>query len=248
MNGAFYVGAIGLGTQQRALEVVANNIANINTVGFKRSAVRFSELVGASAPDTQKLENLAGVTAGAPQRIWTEGTLRQTGQPLDLAIDGPGFIELMGSSGRSLLWRGGSLEVNADGYLAAADGTPLRAMISVPQGATALAIATDGAVTAQVGGQTEQVGQIDVVLAKDPGALVDRGNGYFEAADAGDVQSVQPGDEGGGTLVQGALEGSNVELSDEMVSLLLMQRAFAADAQVVQASDQMMSIVNGLRR
>jgi flagellar basal-body rod protein FlgG len=257
MNGAFYVGAIGLDAQQRALEVVANNIANINTTGFKRSAVSFSELVaptrnGDDLPVSfgDRVSSLAGVMVTSTPHIWTEGDLKQTGRQLDIAIDGQGFLELMGQSGRTLLWRGGSLKVNEDGYLSAADGTPLQAMISVPRDATSLSIDRDGNVSAKVSGaaDTEKLGRLDIAMIKDTDGLVDVGNGYYEASDPSLVYTVAPGEEGGGTFAQGALEGANVELTDEMTTLLLTQRAFAANAQVVQAGDQLMGIVNGLRR
>lgn len=257
MNGAFYIGALGLDAQQKALDVVANNIANINTTGFKRQIVRFSELVAplrdagdlpVSQPDQSA--DISGVAISATPRVWTQGDLNVTGQPLDVAISGDGFIELLGPSGRTLLWRGGALEVNPDGYLAAADGTPLRAMISVPQGATNLTIASDGTVSAIVDGaaQPKQLGRIDLTMVKDINALSDDGGGYYEVSDPSGTSAVQPGEEGGGLLMQGALEGGNVQLSSEMITLLLLQRAFAADAQVVQAGDQLMSIANELRR
>jgi flagellar basal-body rod protein FlgG len=257
MNGAFYIGALGLDAQQKALDVVANNIANINTTGFKRQVVRFTELVGpvrdsADLPVAQidDSANVSGVAVSATPRVWSQGDLNVTGQPLDIAIRGDGFIELLGSSGRTLLWRGGTLEINPDGYLAAADGTPLRTMISVPQGAANLSIASDGTVSATVDGASEprQLGRIDLTMAKDINALADDGGGYFEAADPATTYTVRPGEEGGGLFVQGTLEGGNVQLSSEMITLLLLQRAFAADAQVVQAGDQLMSIANELRR
>jgi flagellar basal-body rod protein FlgG len=255
MNGAFYIGAVGLDAQQRALDVVANNIANINTTAFKRSTVRFTELL-APARDSEDApllvksaaQALSGVALAAIPHVWAEGPLQATGSPLDLAVNGDGFLELLGPAGHTLLWRGGTLSVNNDGELATSDGTALAAAISVPQGASALTIAADGSVTAQVNGSTQQLGQIDLVMAKSPDDLVDDGNGTFEAIDPSDVVTVKPGEEGSGMLVQGSLEGSNTQLADEMTNLLLMQRAFAANAQVVQAGDQMMSIVNGLRR
>jgi flagellar basal-body rod protein FlgG len=255
MNGAFYIGAVGLDAQQQSLNVIANNIANINTTAFKRQVVQFSTLVS-SAPfaqkdgDTTQATSGAGVTVSATPRVWTQGTLSQTGQPLDLAIQGDGFLEVLGAAGNDTLWRGGTLEVNPDGYLATSDGTVLRAMISVPQGAQSLTISPAGAVTAQVSGssQVKQIGQLDIALAKDPSSLVDQGGGYFAAPDESGIQVVKPGEEGGGTFVQGSLEASNVQMSDEMVNLLLVQRAYGANAQVVQAGDQLMSIVNGLRR
>lgn len=257
MNGAFYIGATGLTAQRHALDVIANNIANINTVGFKRSSVHFADLVAPvrdqldvpmTAPDRTPL--LAGVGVAATPHVWTQGELRQTGQPLDVAIDGGGFIEFVGPAGRSLLSRGGSLKITEDGYLAAADGTPLRAAVSVPLDAVALSIARDGTVSAQIAGEegTRQLGQIELVMVKDPDALVDVGSGYYEIADAANTYSVQPSEAGGPSVVQGALEAANVELTTEMTDMLLVQRAFAANAQVVQAGDQMMSIVNELRR
>jgi flagellar basal-body rod protein FlgG len=257
MNGAFYIGATGLEAQQRALEVVANNITNMNTVGFKRNAVQFSDLVlpvrdSSDQPLTgiEGSSQLAGVMANTSPHIWTQGTLTQTGEPMDLAINGTGFLELMGPSGHTLLWRGGTLEVNSDGYLATQDGTPLKAMISVPPDATGLTIDSSGIVSATMSGKTtpEQIGQLDLVMAKDPNSLTDAGNGYYETADATDVTSTTPGEDGSGLFVQGATEGSNVDLSTEMVDMLLIQRSFAANAQVVQAGDQLMSIVNGLKR
>jgi flagellar basal-body rod protein FlgG len=260
MNGAFYIGATGLEAQERALNVVANNITNLNTTAYKRSAVQFSNLV---MPSRDKLDQpitgldrsgeMAGVVAMPAPRIWTQGDLKQTGAPFDLAIDGAGFVELMGPSGHTLLWRGGAFKVNADGYLATADGTPFRAMISVPRDATGLTIGRDGVVSASSTGsdgksQVGQIGQIELVMAKDPSQLAEVGSGYYEAADAADVFSTTAGEDGGGVFTQGAIEGSNVDLSNEMVTMLLMQRSFSANAQVVQAGDQLMSIVNNLRR
>jgi flagellar basal-body rod protein FlgG len=257
MNGAFYIGATGLQAQERALDVVANNITNLNTTAYKRNTVQFSNLVLPSRdkfdqalPGVGRAGEMAGVTAMSAPRIWAQGDLKQTGAPFDLAIEGAGFIELMGPSGHTLLWRGGSLKVNADGYLATADGTQLRAMISVPRDATGLTIDRNGVVSVASTGQNgpDQIGQIDLVMAKDPSQLADTGSGYYEATDAADVYSTTAGEDGGGVFAQGALEGSNVDLSNEMVTMLLMQRSFSANAQVVQAGDQLMSIVNNLRR
>jgi flagellar basal-body rod protein FlgG len=254
MDGAYYIGAVGLDAQQQALNVVANNVANINTTAYKRQVVQFGTLVNAvrQASDDAVTPNQpfsgAGVAVTATPHVWTQGTLSQTGQPLDLAIQGDGFLEALGPAGTNLLWRGGTLQVNEDGYLATTDGTTLRAMISVPQGAQNLAISSTGAVSAQVNGATRQLGTLAIALAKDPANLVDDGGGYFEAPNAASTLVVKPGEEGGGTFVQGALETSNVQLSDEMVNMVLVQRAYSAAAQVVQAGDQLMSIVNNLRR
>lgn len=253
MNGAFYIGATGLRSQERALDATANNIANINTPGYKRTEVRFSELVGPTAPD-QLVEPgaavLGGVNAIDAARVFVQGEMKPTGQPLDLAIDGDGFIEVLGPAGQILLWRGGSLRVNAEGYLAAGDGLPLKAMISVPAGASALTISRDGVVRATVDGSTEPVelGRIELAVARDPAQLALLSEGFYQARAETDLIGVRAGEDGGGVFVQGALEGSNVSMSDEMVTLMLMQRAYAANAQIVQAGDQLMSIANGLKR
>lgn len=257
MNGAFYIGATALDAHQRALDIVAQNVANLNTVGFKRSAIRFSEMVQAPAngSDAALIDNIVrfgpeGLRLEDASRIWAQGDLKSTGNPLDLAIDGEGFIELMGSGGRSLLWRGGTLKVNEDGFLASSDGTALRAMISVPQGTSSIRIDRDGVVSAvtDADGGERQIGRLDMVMVKDKDALGEVGNGLYEATDAANVYSVDPEQEGAGAFVQGSLEQANVDLAQEMVTMLLLQRSFGASAQLVQAGDQLMSIVNNLRR
>lgn len=248
MNGAFYIGATGLRAQQRALDLVANNIANLNTPGFKRGAARFSEVVGADGTAAGAID--AGVAVDLSQREFAQGELRTTGKPMDLAVDGPGFIELAGRDGEILLWRGGTLGLNADGVLTGAEGLPLRAMITAPLEARVLKISADGVVTAAADETAApvEIGRIELAQAKDLSSLTAVGGGLFRPAADSDVQALDLTEEGGGRLVQGALENSNVAMSDEMVSLMLMQRVYAANAQVLQAGDQLMAIANGLRR
>lgn len=255
MNGAFYIGATGLDAQQRALDVIAHDIANMNTVGYKRTALRFSELTASAPVDSASQPNSehaaqAGVSLSATSRVWTPGDIRQTGSTMDLAIEGAGFIEALGPSGETLLWRGGTLKVGEDGFLQTADGTRLRAMISVPEGATGLSIARDGSVSAQtsVSSGPEVIGKIDIVAVKDVDSLTDIGNGFYGASDPSMIVNADAAQDGAGALVQGALEQANVQLSDEMVTLMLLQRSYAANAQLVQAGDQLMSIANNLRR
>lgn len=254
MNGAFYIGATGLRAEQRALDTTANNIANINTLGFKRSEARFSELMAAGDATAdaavRSSDLLSGVTVGGSARIFSQGDLKQTGKPMDIAIQGDGFIELMGPAGAGVAWRGGSLKVNDDGFLAASNGMPLKAMISVPKGAQSLTIDRDGKVRALVDGDTTptELGQIDVLMVNDPAGLSALSDGVYALASNDIGQASAPGEEGAGVLVQGSVETSNVELSDEMIALLITQRAYAANAQVVQAGDQLMAIANGLKR
>jgi flagellar basal-body rod protein FlgG len=256
MNGAFYIGAVGMESQQRALEVVANNIANINTPAFKRTEARFWALTGAAdATDVTAAAATGGVMSKESAPVFAQGELRTTNSPMDLAIDGDGFIELQGADGKPLLWRGGQLTISTDGFLSAAGiGLPLKAMISIPREATGVTIGRDGEVRAVTGNASapdatpgEVIGRLDIVRARD-GALTAGGGGLYQAENLSDLTTAKPGDDGAGVLVQGAIEGSNVQLADQMVTLMLMQRAFAANAQVLQAGDQLMAIANTLRR
>jgi flagellar basal-body rod protein FlgG len=256
MSNAFEIAGVGLAAEQRALDIIANNITNVNTPAFKRADVQFAELVSqVSDPDSVRADlsaepSLAGVSARAALSLNQQGDLEHTGRALDLAINGNGFIELMGPSGQTLLWRGGSLEVNGDGQLTAAGGLPLKASISVPVGATNLTIATNGEVSAQLPSNdaTTVLGQIGLVRIDDPMSVERLDGGLYRVTDETRLDTSSPGENGVGSLVQGAIEHSNVAITDEMVRLMIVQRAFAASAQVVQAADQLMSIANNLRR
>lgn len=253
MNGAFYIGATGLRAQERALGVTANNIANMNTSGFKRGQIRFGELMSPASPDGlqgARLGGPSGVAALETLSVFDQGELRATGSIMDFGIEGQGFVEVLGPQGEGLLWRGGTLSINPDGLLATADGLPLRALVTVPEGAADLRLHPDGVVTARLGGDENatELGRLDLASVANPESLEALGDGLYRPADAARVSALVPGEEGGGLFVQGALEASNVSLSVEMVQMMLMQRAYAASAQVLQAGDQLMGIANGLRR
>jgi flagellar basal-body rod protein FlgG len=258
MNDAFYIGASGLRVQETALQVVANNITNINTTAFKRGTVQFAELVAAPAvghsPVSQpgpSAPSYLGVMISQSPRVFTQGDLSASSNPMDVAIQGNGFFEVVGPSGQSLLWRGGTMQVNSDGYLSASNGLPLRPLVSVPRDATGLTISESGQVNAYIGNQTnpETIGQLELTLVDQPQNLQPNADGLYQLpATQSDVSRVQPGQDSSGTVSQGFVEASNVHLTDEMVNLLVMQRAYAANAKVVQAGDDLMSIVNGLKR
>ncbi|HEY0148095.1 MAG TPA: flagellar hook-basal body protein [Allosphingosinicella sp.] len=257
MNGAFHVGAIGLEAQQRALDTIANNISNVNTPAFKRSDVRFSEILANQSDPDRISVNLgrSGITTAgvmSEQVVMTgeAGQIESTGRPMDLAIDGQGFIEVMGPGGQTLLWRGGTLKVGEDGLLSTAKGLGLKAGITVPGDVTAIELAADGVVRAKVGDSAEmvEIGQIALVKVDDPSVLQRLDGGFYRVDEGVTLLDAQPGEDGAGTLVQGGMERSNVELTSEMVQLMMVQRAYAANAQIVQAADQLMGIANGLRR
>ena len=256
MNGAFYIAGVGLDTQQSALDTLANSIAYLNTSGFKRSQVEFSELVSGSVreSDTQNTRpatetGLAGVAMISRMALNKQGDLEPTDQTLDLAINGAGFIEVLGESGQRHLWRGGRLQVNSDGFLAASNGMMLASHISIPDSAVDLRINSEGQVTAIFeGGETETIGEIDLLRLRSPDGVTRLDGGFYRVDDKSTVENASADIEGMGSFVQGSLERSNVELNREMVEMMIVQRAYAANAQIVQAADQMSSIANNLRR
>ncbi|GAA4044683.1 flagellar hook-basal body protein [Parerythrobacter jejuensis] len=257
MNGAFEVGAVALKAQQRALETIANNVANVNTPAFKRAEVQFAEVVNASPDAITEAERLAtetmaptgGVRMSTRSMISEAGEMRASGEAMDIAIDGQGFIELMGQDGETMLWRGGRLTVDRDGYLSASNGMALRALITVPDDVTELVIDRDGVVSGS-GNDSEklELGQIMLVNAESEADLERLDAGLFRLAEGARALDAVPGEDGVGTIQQGMVEGSNVEMTAAMVEMLVLQRAYAASAQVIQAADQISSITNNLKR
>lgn len=257
MSGAYEIGAVSLRAQQLALETIANNVANINTPGFKRADVQFAEIVTALGDPATETERLArgsfspagGVRFTARPMISEPGEFRSTGHALDFAIEGAGFVELMGQDGVSLLWRGGTLEVDRDGYLAAANGAVLRTLISVPDDATDIRISYDGSVSATGNdGERLELGQIMLVKPESDADVRRLDSGLYQLVEGARATEATPGEDGTGGIVQGMIESSNAELTDAMVEMLLLQRAFSASAQIVQTADQIASITNNLKR
>jgi flagellar basal-body rod protein FlgG len=263
MFDALYIAATGMHAHQSQVDAVAHNVANLNTVGFRRSVVSFSEAAAAVSPVSQALApdtaaqqasaaSLRGAGALAHEVLSTSaGELKQTNEPLDLAIDGAGFLEVIRADGTPAYTRAGSLSVNSDGLLALADGTPLAGHITIPPDAQGLHIDADGIVRATLDGQSEplELGRIELVTFNNPAALQSIGANQLVATTAsGEPRPGAPGEAGLGTLRQGYLESSNVQLVEEMVAMMLAQRAFELDGRVVQAADQMMAMTNGLYR
>lgn len=255
MSQALEIAAVGMLAQQRALETIADNISNVNTPTYKRSDLRFADLVSASSASTkadahQTTPTVMGVRFWADAATDAQGQIEQTGNPLDIAVDGKGFIELLGQGGQLLLWRGGRLKVGDDGALMTAAGIPLKASVSVPIDADNLAIDANGKVTARsyVDGEALELGQINLVRVSDGAALDRHSGGVYSLAEGSDVIEATPGEDGTGLLVQGGTERSNVDLNSEMVSLLLTQRSYSANAQVLRAADELLGVANGLRR
>jgi flagellar basal-body rod protein FlgG len=266
MNDALYIGATGMQAQQLNVDTIANNLANVNTVGFKKAHVSFTDLMVrevaqaelASADPSLALGALgalpplgAGVGVASVAKRFDAGDLKQTGSPLDVAINGEGFLEVVLPDGSRAFTRGGSLKVSPDGMLVTLAGNAVKPGITVPANATAITIGADGHVLITVPNEhaPTDAGQLELVKFANPGGLVALGDNLYRPGDtSGDPISARPGEDGVGTLAQGYLEGSNVRMVDEMVNLMVAQRAYEANVKVVQAADEMLAMVNGLRR
>jgi flagellar basal-body rod protein FlgG len=256
MFDALYIAATGMRAHQAEVDAIAHNVANLNTVGFRRSVVSFAEATAAVAPVSTELvgqtDELRGAGALAHTTLSTAGgELKQTNRPMDIAIDGAGFLEVVRPDGSPAYTRAGQLAIDADGVLGLADGTPLAGRIVLPPDASDIRIGVDGQVTAVIAGQTEPIdaGRIELVSFPNAAALDAGGGGLFGAtATSGGARPGTPASDGLGMVRQGYLEASNVQLVEEMVAMMLAQRAFELDGRVVQAADQMMAITNGLYR
>ncbi len=262
MFDALYIGATGMRGQQMQIDTIAQNVANLHTVGYRRSVVSFAEIAASLASPTPAADGLQPTAtaqdalrvlgAGALPSLSlssANGDLQQTGDPLNLAIDGAGFIEVVRADGSPAYTRAGQLHVNADGMLASADGSVLSSRIQIPSDAHDLHIAVDGLVTAMVGDKTDpiELGKIDLANFSNAAGLKPLGDNLYSATtQSGDPQTLRPGEMGAGMLKQGFLENSNVQMTDELVNLMLAQRAFELNSKVIQAADQMLGITNGL--
>lgn len=258
MLDAFYVGATGMQAQQAHVDAIANNLANVNTPGFKKTRIAFSDLVvgsmAAAAPlDTGPVAPTvgAGVQVASAEPVFETGDLTKTGDAMDVAIVGDGFLELVMPDGSRAYTRGGTLKVNADGQLSTQAGVPLKPGIAIPDQAQSIAIGADGRVQVRVAGQDTpvDVGQLELVRFTHPQGLLAQGGNVYRATEAsGEPIGGRAGEDGMGSIAQGMLESSNVKLVDEMANLMVAQRAYEASAKVVQAADEMLGIINGLRR
>lgn len=260
MLDALYIGATGMQAQQTQVDAIANNLANVNTPGFKKTRVSFADLVVSGAatalrPGSEESALRApagvGVRVAGAGKVFDGAELKKTDSPLDLAIAGDGFLELAMPDGSRAYARGGTLKVNAEGLLANQAGIALKAGISVPDNAEALLVSGSGRVQVRMPGQATllELGQIELVRFAHPQGLLAEGANVYRATDAsGEPVAGRPGEDGLGALAQGFTEASNVRLLDEMVDLMVAQRAYEASVKVVQASDEMLGMVNALRK
>jgi flagellar basal-body rod protein FlgG len=258
MNQSLWVMKTGLEAQQTRMTVVANNLANVNTTGFKRGRAAFEDLLyqqvrqpgGATSQQTTLPSGLAtgtGVRVVATVKSFDQGNLGNTGNPLDLAIDGRGFFQVLLPDGTSAYTRDGSFQVDAQGQLVTNSGYVVQPAVQIPQGAQSVTIGRDGTVSVQLAGQaaSTQVGTIQVTDFVNPSGLQARGeNLYVETTASGPAQTGTAGVNGVGTLMQGTLESSNVNVVEELVSMIETQRAYEMNAKAIAAADGMLQFLN----
>lgn len=262
MFDALYISATGMQAQQLNVDTIANNLANVNTTGYKRAKVGFSDLMvqeaSRLAPAAEDIGLLgaerrlgAGVGITAVSKLFDMGDLKKTESAYDIAIQGEGFLEVTMPDGSSAYTRGGTFKINHDGLLATPGGFPLKPNIAIPENAQNMQIDGDGRVRVQVAGQSTPVeaGQFDLVRFTNPSGLQSQGDGLYRSTQAsGDAILAKASEDGMGSLAQGFLEGSNVKLNEEMVNLMVAQRVYEANVKVMQASDEMLGMVNALRK
>jgi flagellar basal-body rod protein FlgG len=258
---ALSTAATGMNAQQTKLDVTANNIANVSTVGFKKSRAEFQDLMyqqsrapGAATSNTSKapvgLEVGLGVRTVDTQRMHSEGDLQQTGNPLDVAIQGAGFFPIKMPSGDLAYTRAGNFKTDQDGKLVNQDGYPIGSDITIPPDAQTVTIGSDGTVSATVPKQAApvEVGKIQLATFVNPAGLSSIGNNlYQETSASGTAVTGAPGENGIGTMSQGTLELSNVKIVEEMVDLISGQRAYEVNTKVVHAADEMLQETANLK-
>lgn len=262
MMRALYSAASGMEAMQYQMDTISNNLANVNTTGFRRNEARFQDLVyqemrapgtpvGASVVPVGQDVGL-GVKVGSSEKIFTQGNLMQTDNPLDMAIQGDGFFQVTMPDGTTGYTRDGSFKRDANGAIVTADGYFLQPQITIPQNAQSLQIGQDGTVSATVPGSSlpQQLGQIQLARFVNPAGLSPIGghNIYTQTAASGAPIVSTAGLNGTGSIEGGYLENSNVQVVQEIVNMIVSQRAFEADSKSITASDEMLQTANGIIR
>ena len=257
---ALWTSASGMEAQQMNLDVIANNLANVNTTGFKKANVQFQEMMydtaeapGASSTDSTTTPTGIQVGYGskpvATERNFSQGSLQQTGNTYDVAIQGTGFFKLTMPDGSNAYTRDGSFIVNADGQIVTSQGYLLTGAGQIDPKATNVTIGSDGTISAVINGTTAKISPITISNFPNPEGLSSQGSNLYTATDAAGtaVDGQTPGTNGLGTLAQGYTETSNVQVVEEMVNMIQAQRAYEINSKAIQASDDMMQMANNMR-
>ncbi len=257
---ALWTAATGMEAQQLNMDVIANNLANVNTTGFKKSRADFQELLyqttkSPGAATSSGTESPTGIQVGlgartaAVQKVFTVGDMLQTGNDLDMAIEGPGLFKVNMPNGDTAYTRAGTLKRDGTGRLVTSDGYPITPEITIPSNTTRVMIGEDGTVSAYLDNATEgsQIGTIELATFSNSAGLKSIGRNLFlETPASGAVVSGTPGENGLGTISQGFLEGSNVSIMEEMVNMIAGQRAYEINSKAIKTSDEMIQMTNNL--
>ncbi|MBW4051719.1 MAG: flagellar basal-body rod protein FlgG [Proteobacteria bacterium] len=254
MNAALWAAKTGLDAQQTEMAVISNNLANVNTTGFKQDRAVFEDLLyqnqtQAGANTSQTTESPSGMSIGtgvqvvATEKDYSQGSLTQTGNPLDVAIQGQGFFQIQMPDGTIAYTRDGTFQTNAQGQLVNSSGYMVQPGITIPQGAQSVTIGSDGTVSVTLAGQSAatQIGQIQLANFINPPGLQPIGQNLLtQTAASGSPQTGSPGTNGVGTLAQGELESSNVNVVEELVNMIQTQRAYEMNSKAISTVDQML--------
>ncbi len=259
---ALWTAATGMAAQQLNIDIISNNLANVNTAGFKKSRVDFQDLMyqtlrSAGVSEAQGVQVPTGIQVGhgvrpaAVQKIFSQGEFQQTDNPLDLVIEGDGFFQVLMPNGGTAYTRDGSFKLDGQGRLVTSDGNPMDPEITIPAEATSVSIGVDGTVEVSLPGQTnpQAVGNLQLVKFANPAGLMNQGRNLFsQSASSGEPLIDTPGLNGLGTIRQGVVEMSNVKVVEEMVNMITAQRAYEVNSKAIQTADEMLSTANNLRR
>lgn len=259
---ALWTGATGMQAQQLNMDVIANNLANVNTTGFKRGRSDFQDLLyqtlrlaGTASSSNTKVPTGIQVGHGARtvavQKIFLQGDFMQTQNELDMTIEGKGFFQIRTPDGETAYTRAGAFKLDNDGRIVTSDGYPLEPEITIPDDTLNITIGPDGTVSVLQAGQTvpSEVGNIELARFPNQAGLKSIGrNLYVETDASGPVTTGTPGQDGYGTIAQGFLEMSNVSVVEEMVNMIVSQRAYEINSKVIQTSDDMLQVANQLKR
>jgi len=257
-----WTAATGMTTQQTNIDTISNNLANVNNVGFKKSRAHFEDLIyqeikPAGSISAAGLTHPTGIQVGlgskvsAIEKVHSQGNFQYTGTNLDIAIEGDGYFQFNLPNGDIGYTRGGSLKIDANGNLVNSSGYLLEPAITIPNDATQITFGEDGTVSVSIPGQQEaqEVGQLELTRFINPSGLKSMGKNMFLVTGAsGDPVTGVPGQEGFGTIAQNILEMSNVNVVEEMVNMITGQRAYEINSKAVQTGDEMLQIVNNLKR
>jgi flagellar basal-body rod protein FlgG len=257
---SLWTGTTGMHSQQLNIDVIANNLANVSTTGFKKSKADFQDLLyqtmkvpgSQSSVDTESPTGILiglGVKPAAVSKVFTQGDLIQTENELDIAIEGEGFLQIEMPNGNTAYTRSGALKRDSNGRLTNSDGYPLTPAVIIPDGARQITISETGIVSAILGDDAagSQVGDIELASFTNNSGLSAIGKNLFtETAASGTAQTGTPGDDGFGTLLQTYLEGSNVNIVEELANMITTQRAYEINSKTIQTSDEMMQTTNNL--